>query len=96
MRLPLLRPADIGGVVRAPAMLLSLATALLIAGCGGERNFDAEEAVAELNAAGASLALGDPLTSSETVGEVTTLAFTGGEEAGAGAQGAGAIVILDD
>jgi len=83
--------------VRAPAILLSLATALLISSCGGERSFDAEEAVAELNTAGASLALGDPLTSSETVGEVTTVTFTGGEGPIDGdAHGAGAIVILDD
>jgi hypothetical protein len=93
--------------VRAAIVAIAL-VALLPAACGsGERRFDAESAVAELNRAGAGLELGAPLSSSEEDVDVRSVAFVeqgehemededlAGEENHAH-DGAGAVVILED
>lgn len=72
------------------AALALVALAALAAGACGEREFDADELVAELNAAGAELTLGPPLTGTDGV-TVTSV-----EIAGAGPDTDGAIAILDD
>ena len=79
------------------ALALTIAAALPIA-CGGERDFDAQTLVSELNDAGAGLTLGPPLDSgAASEAEVTVLGFSDAGEPGSGtSQGSGAIVILDD
>mgnify|MGYP000633829863 CR=1 FL=1 len=69
---------------------LALASLALAIGACGEREFDADELVDELNKAGTELTLGPPLTSTDGT------AVTSVEIAGAGAQTDGAIAILDD
>lgn len=74
-------------------LLAALASGLIAC---GERNFDAPDAVAALNDAGADLALGEPLPDVAEGTEVTTLSFANEEPVAPGAEGsAGAIVILD-
>lgn len=66
---------------------LALAGSLLALSCGGERNFDAEEIVAELNAAGTELELGETLPNDQEGIEVRVIDFVGapqGDEATAG------------
>jgi hypothetical protein len=66
---------------------LALAGSLLALSCGGERSFEAEEIVAELNAAGTELELGDTLPNDQEGIEVRVIDFVGaprGEEATAG------------
>jgi hypothetical protein len=72
--------------------------ALAVAGCGsGEREFDAETAIAELNEAGAGLVLGEPLATTIAGTEVRVISFAGdaGPVDGDG-PGSGAVVILED
>lgn len=70
--------------------------ALLLGACGsGERRFDAEGFVAELNGAGAGLELGEPLESGAADAEVRVVGF---ESAGrrSSQQSSGAVVVLED
>jgi hypothetical protein len=71
-----------------PLACVAFLTAMSV-GCG-EREFSAEELVEDLNAGGAELVLGAPLTGAEGV-SVTTVDIEG-----AGEETDGAIVILDD
>jgi hypothetical protein len=61
---------------------LTICTAAVAAGCGGERQFEPSEFVAEANGAGAGLLLGEALTSNEEDREVRTVSFAE-EESGA-------------
>jgi hypothetical protein len=95
--------------VRASTAVAVALVAALLAGCGGERSFDAESVVEELNAAGAGLELGGTLTTTEDGTEVRILSLsepTGGDgdhaeepesaEEHGHDHGAGALTILDD
>lgn len=83
-----MRFLGVGGIQRArlgPA--IALAGSLLALSCGGERSFDAEELVAELDAAGAELELGETLPNDQEGTEVRVISLPGsgqGEEATAG------------
>jgi hypothetical protein len=83
---------------RYSAQVALLATSILIAsGCGGERSFDAESIVDELNGAGAGLTLGEslPVTTEDVDVRVVTFGSAPGVAAG-DELGAGAVSILDD
>jgi hypothetical protein len=88
--------------VRAPARAgvaaALLGGALALAGCGsGEREFDAETVISELNEAGAGLALGQALPAGTEGTEVTVISFDGDSEpSDEDHGGSGAVVILDD
>jgi hypothetical protein len=69
------------------AIALALAGACGIAACGGERTFDAEEFVTELNDEGATLALGEPLPGSDRGIELYALSFTEADGAEVGEPG---------
>lgn len=76
-----------------------LVGAIWVGGClgGGEREFDAESAVATLNDAGADLELGGPLEAADESIEVWEVKFTGGTgPVGGDGHGSGAVVVLDD
>ena len=81
-----------------PALVLLLA--LVAAGCGGERSFEAAEFVDEANREGAALALGEPLTSLEEGADVYVVSFEDAEEApevSAGhAHSGGSLVVTED
>jgi hypothetical protein len=79
-----------------PAILILCA--LLVASCGGERTFEPEEFVDEANAAGAGLALGEPLTSIAEGVDVYALEFTAPVEEtdGHGHGGGGSLVVTED
>lgn len=87
--------------MRGAAAALSVATALVVAGCG-EREFSASEFVEEANSHGAGLELGDPLQSSREdtevyAVEVEPVAATG--ELGADAHdahGGGSLTVTAD
>ena len=83
----------------ARALAPGLLAALALSGCG-EKTYSPDEVVAELNAAGAQLEIGQPLTgSSEQETEIVTVTFAEEGEPEAGvidAHGAGAIVVVDD
>ena len=65
--------------------LPALAAAIFaLTGCGGEREFSAEELVEEANSNGAGLVLGEPLESTRENAEIRTLTF---EDAGADDEG---------
>ena len=51
------------------------ALTLLAAGCGGERTFDAEEFVSELNEHGAGIELAEPLSSQDPAQEIHAVAL---------------------
>lgn len=72
-----------------------LAGAALAAGCG-EKDYDAEGLVAELNAAGAGLVLGQPLSSTEGSSVTAIDLAEGGGGTGGAEHTEGAIVVLDD
>lgn len=66
-----------------------------VAGCGGgERTFEAEELVQELNGAGAELELGPVLTTNADGLDVVSVFVA--DPAGEGDLGAGTMVLLDD
>jgi hypothetical protein len=67
-----------------------------LAGCG-EREFDDQELIEELNAAGAGLVLGEPLPVTTDGVAVTTVSFEEPADAAAGdVHGAGALAVMDD
>jgi len=79
------------------AALIAASGALLIAGCGGEQEFDAESVVAELNTAGAGLTLGETLPATDEGVDVRVVTFGSAPGVAAGEElGAGAVVILGD
>jgi hypothetical protein len=73
---------------------------LLVSGCGGERSFEADEFVDEVNREGAALILGEPLTSLEEGADVYVVSFVDAEEApevSAGhAHSGGSLVVTQD
>lgn len=73
--------------------------ALALGACGGDRTFDDEELITELNAAGAELALGETLTETDEGVPVRTVSFLtpSGEPPvpGEAGHGAGNMVLLD-
>lgn len=82
---------------RAVALMLAgPALALALASCGGERHFDADEIVEEMNARGTELAVGEQLPSTEADVEVRVLAVSGEEPSPSHEEAAGTVVILDD
>jgi hypothetical protein len=94
---------------RAAAVLAVVLSIALLAGCGEEeRRFDAESVIAELNAGGAGLELGEPLTVTEEDVEVRSVELIeaeaepgaepsdGDEDEHGHAHGAAAVVILAD
>ncbi len=83
---------------RLLAALIASTSALLIAGCGGgEHQFDADSVVADLNAAGAGLTLGEALPATGEGVDVRVVTFGSAPGVPAGAElGAGAVVIVDD
>jgi hypothetical protein len=80
-------PPGPGGSARLALAAVAL-LGLALPGCGsGERSFSAEEFVAEANAHGANLELGEPLSTSEADVELYSLTIVeppGGEEIGKG------------
>jgi hypothetical protein len=67
--------------MRARAALAAVMCALLVAlpaACGGEATFTADELVAEVNANGAGVRLGEPLTTSQEDLELYALRLAGG------------------
>jgi hypothetical protein len=78
------------------AGLVVLGCAALI-GCG-ERQFDEQELVEELNAAGAGLVLGEPLPSTSDDVTVTTVEFDEAheEEEAGHSHGGGAVAIVEN
>jgi hypothetical protein len=97
---PLLRRLILLGAV-LPALLILLA--LIAAGCGGDREFEAREFVDEANAKGADLVLGDSLASITEDVEVFAIGFAenhdepdpgagGGHEHGGG----GSMIVAGD
>lgn len=74
------------------------AVVLGLAGCSNDREFDPEALVAELNAAGAGLELGEPLESTEEETEVRVLQLASAEgdvpRPGSDDHGSGAVVTL--
>jgi hypothetical protein len=80
-------PPGPGGSARLALAAVAL-LGLALPGCGsGERSFSAEEFVAEANAHGANLELGEPLSTSEADVELYSLTIEeppGGEEIGKG------------
>ena len=78
---------------------LCLLIALLAAGCSGERSFEADEFVDEVNAEGAGLVLGEPLTSLEEGADVYVVSFEDAPapEVSAGrAHSGGSLVVTED
>jgi hypothetical protein len=84
--------------LRSVLSLTAIAAALLAAGCGGgEKEFDAESVVAQLNDAGAGLTLGETLPATAEGVDVRVVTFGSAPGVAAGDElGAGAVVILDD
>jgi hypothetical protein len=82
--------------VRRAALLLLAGAGLAIAACGGERGFDAEAIVEEMNAKGAELAVGEELPSTEAGVEVRVIEVGGAEPSPSGETAAGTVVVLDD
>jgi hypothetical protein len=82
---------------RAPsAAVAALVVAALASGCG-EEQFDAAGLVDRLNAAGAQLQLGEPLSSTEgTTVTAINFAEAGGEPVAGDEHTEGAVVVLDD
>ena len=83
----------------AKALAPGLLAALALSGCG-EKTYSPEEVVTELNAAGAGLVIGQPLTGgTEQDAEIVTVTFAEEGEPEAGvidAHGAGAIVVVEN
>jgi hypothetical protein len=86
--------------VRRSSTLLALLLAVLLASCGGERSFTAEEFVDEINAEGAALELGDVITENQDGLEILEVSFsepavtpTGGQ---AETSAHGAMLVLGD
>jgi hypothetical protein len=86
--------------MRRLSPLLPIVLAALIAGCGGERTFSAEEFVDEINAEGAALELGGVIAENEDGLEILEVRFSGPAQAptgGVAESGAsGAMVVLPD
>jgi hypothetical protein len=84
------------------AAAVTLATILAVAGCGDERAFEPEEFVDAMNAEGAGLVLGEPLTSIEEGVDVYALEFEEepGEheepEAGGHGHSGGSMTVTED
>jgi len=80
---------------KAKGAATTAATALLLAGCGsGERVFEPEELVTELNGSGANIKLGPILTTNPDGVDVTSVFVA--DPAGQGDLGAGTMVLLED
>ena len=80
-------------------LALVLLLALVAAGCGGERSFEAAEFVDEANREGAALVLGEPLTSLEEGADVYVVSFekAPAPEVSAGrAHSGGSLVVTED
>ncbi len=78
---------------------LCVLIAFLIAGCGGERSFEADEFVEEANGEGAALILGEPLTSLEQGADVYVVSFEDAPapEVSAGrVHSGGSLVVTED
>ena len=79
---------------RAVVVVLAISA---MAGCSGERGYDAEGVVSDLNAVGAGLVLGESLPSIDEDVEVRVVGFAGAKSSGPGVEeAAGAVVILGD
>lgn len=100
--MPHARMRSLSTAGRAGFAIACLALAPLTAGCGGERELDAEQAVEELNQGGARLELGASLQTAAEGPEVRVISFDDGSggaspEAASGREpGSGALVVLDD
>lgn len=78
-------------------LLLIVAAVAATDGCGsGEREFDAESVVAELNAGGAGLELGAALASDQGEKEIHALLLDGGGSGPGDEMPAGAVVIAEN
>jgi hypothetical protein len=82
--------------VRRATLLLLGGPLLALGGCSGERNFDAEAIVEEMNAQGTALEVGERLPSTESGVEVRVIEVGGDEPSPAEATAAGTVVVLDD
>jgi len=78
-----------------PAALLCL-IALAFVACGGERSFDAEEFVGELNDHGAGLALEGSLPNEQAGVEVYSVAIAANPGQGEDDHSGGSLVLADD
>ena len=93
-----------GRGLRAPLLILALGLAAMLASCGGERTFTAQEFIDEMNAHGAALALGPVLTTnpegvdiySVSLTELSTGVGSAPEPVAEGAPGSGSMLILGD
>ena len=65
----------------------------LLAGCGEERTFDAEEFVEEANARGAGMELGEPLSSADPGSEVHAVELA---SSATQVHGGGSLIVVDD
>jgi hypothetical protein len=85
--------------MRLRARTIALATlALAAAACGGERVFEPTEFVEEANAAGAGLALGEPLMSTREGLDVYELRFAGAVQSARDEEheATGSLIVADD
>jgi len=62
--------------MRAPTLATALVLASMMAACGGEREFDAPEAIEAMNSHGAALALGDRLPDGPQGAQIYAVTFT--------------------
>ena len=75
-------------------LLPSLAAlAIVLAACGEDRTFEAQEFVEEANAQGAGMELGEPLTSADAGSEVFAVELA---SSATQVHGGGSLIVVDD